>query len=202
MRTWEIVVDLPDDYNIGIGRLITHWAYLEKILCQITYDLLGVGPKHGRIAVRSPRADDTITMIGQLMLLEKVTSSVNLTGLAAALRAIEKFRDLIAHNVWLINPDSKWLCVQDLSGNWKPDPAGPKVSRRVSPEAVQISPEELAAVKETIQTATKTAIRLSADIAPQLEALRKKSPEQTLPDHPIPDQTQKKPPNPSGSSGA
>ncbi len=177
MREWKIVVDLPDAYAAAIGKVVTHWAYLERLLNTIAYQLLNVSPKHGRVAVRSPRADDMVTMIGQLMTLEKVTTTVDLPVVINAVRALKNGRDLIAHNVWVIDPETGSLLVQNLSGNWKPDPAGPKISRRITPEAVELGPEELAELKGAIEAACQAAIKLSLDIAAQLEASRKKPPE-------------------------
>lgn len=72
MAVFPVISQLPRIYREGIGSVVFEWALLENSLSEITYYLLNVGPKHDRVAVRSPRATDQLHMIVQLMLLDGV----------------------------------------------------------------------------------------------------------------------------------
>ena len=176
MRTFEVALEIPDPYVSLIGSIVVHWSYQERLLADLTYALLNVGPKHGRVAVRSPRAADQIAMIKQLMSLEKVEcASIDLDKLAERLRALENMRDLIAHSLWFVEPSTKLPAVQNLSGNWKPDPKSPKVARRITPQAVIFDEKGLRSLINAMKKSIQETHKAHEEIVQKLLALRENS---------------------------
>lgn len=186
MNVYPILRELPNEYLAAIGLVCFEWAQQERTLMNITFGLLNVGPKHGRVAVRSPRATDQVAMIRQLMHLEKVRSEeVDLDRLSETLGKLERYRDLVAHGIWL-RGENDTVLLQDLSGNWRPDPKQPKVSRRITPQGVGIDPEGLQTLARLIRETRKATELLSAELASKLLPLRQKS-QQLLPEDHLPD---------------
>lgn len=94
-RVHPITLDLPDSHFISIGKIVAHWTPVERLLQLMAYDLLDIGPKHGRVAVRSPRAEDGLNMIQQLMALEKIEiQNLDFAALTNVLRGLKNIRDL------------------------------------------------------------------------------------------------------------
>lgn len=177
MNVYKITVDLPDKYAALLGAVIVHWSYQEQLLADLTNALLNIGPKHGRIAVRSPRADEYVSMIQQLMLLEKVTCDpVDLDQLGKDLKELQTIRDCLAHGVWFLEPNTGLPAVQRISGNWKPDPKGPKVARRITPEGIVIDEKGFSVIIKALKATIGRTHKAHEEIAAKLEASRKKHP--------------------------
>jgi hypothetical protein len=176
MKVFPTTIDLPKSYMEGIGRICVNWAFQERQLANITYGILGINPKQGRVSVRSPRASENLLMIQQLLDLENIkVESIDISKLVKSLQDLERLRDMVAHGVWLLNPQDKQLLLQSLSGNWKPDPKAAKVARRIKPEGVAVNEGDLndlaSRIKKTIDV-TKT---LSHELAEKISVIRKKS---------------------------
>ncbi len=187
MRSFAVRVELPQEYLAGIGAICFEWSLIERGLQLITYGLLKIGPKHGRVAVRSPRATDQMTMIRQLMELENLTTTLDLKLFSATLGRLEKMRDLVAHCIWLKGNADEYL-MQDLSGNWRPNPIEPAVSKRIKPQAIPIKPENLKQVADLIRAAQKGVDQIAAELGAQRRALLDKSQRQPGMDHQLDDQ--------------
>jgi hypothetical protein len=151
MPVLPIVDALPEDYLRLIGEIVTAWAVQEHELRLTTFALLGVGPKQGRIAVRSTRAKDTLDMIADLMSLSGlVSSTTNLPELGKLLDEIENRRNTLAHNVWLRTPEGEFL-VQSLSGTWPKSSSAKGAKRRMHPAGLPVTTEALADLLRTIR---------------------------------------------------
>src|SRR5260221_12340075 len=100
MGTYRMRQRLPTAYNTELGRVVMRFAILENILRGLTYSLLEVNPKFGRIAVRSPRIQDSTAMIQDFMSLHGFSSRLDLKELLKGARVLEEFRDRISHGVW------------------------------------------------------------------------------------------------------
>ncbi len=171
MATLPIAKGLPTNYAASIGRIISRFSYAEWLISYITYKLLNIGPKHGRVAVRTPRVEDGITMIEQLMYLDKIHVSTNIKALKKALTDIENERDMLAHGVWIRHPGFRTWHIQVTKGNWKPDPLSPKVSRRIKPEGREI---KMAYLKD-LRARLETAIKELRELAHQIDVVLKSS---------------------------
>lgn len=142
-----IVTDIPDDYARSMGRILVQWSYVEWKLRQITYRLLDIDPKRGRVAVREPRVDEFVGMFLQLMRLNGIDLGTEfLAKLPNDLRDAKIERDLVAHSVWLKADDGK-LLVLKYSGNWKPDGHSSKITRRELPEGVEVTLDGLESIR-------------------------------------------------------
>ena len=175
MATLPIAKGLPTNYAASIGRIISRFAYTEWLISYITYKLLHIGPKHGRVAVRTPRVEDGLTMIEQLMLLDKITISINTKTLKTALKHLENERDMLAHGVWMRHPGFRTLHIQVTKGNWKPDSLSPAVSRKIKPEGREIKIAYLKDLRKKLETAISDLKQLSR----QIDVVLKSSPQRS-----------------------
>lgn len=174
MQTFPVLIDLPKDYLIAIGRIVVTWSLIERQLANIVYMLLRVDKKRGRLAIRSPRAFEYITMIEQLSELDTIAvNRQDLSALKALLEKVQKYRDLAIHGAWLRGADDH-VYVQDISGNWRPGKAKTKVPRRVKPEAVEVSAEDLAGFADKMRTAALLIDRVHQETEAQLRASPRK----------------------------
>ncbi len=176
------LIDLPSDYLVGLGRVVVRWSFVERQLMNIVYLLLGVSKKHGRVAVREPRADECITMIRQLMHLEKVTvHSIDLDRLSKALASIKNTRDTLAHGLWLQGPNDTVL-IQVTGGTWKPDPKSPKIAKRIDPEGMGVTPTDLETLSDQIKQMMQALDVLHREIEAQVPSSKPRSRTLDLPD--------------------
>ena len=167
--TFPLRYRLPVAYSTEIGRIMTRWAYIEWQLEQITYRIVGVGPKIGRLAIREPRVDAHITMITDLMKLRKITVGTNLTRLSEGLVQLKSMRDAIAHGIWLKHPSTKLPMLQYTKGKWS-IAAMPNTKRIVHPQAVPFTIKKLRAFVRSFDGAASTISNLEKEIAAQLSA--------------------------------
>jgi hypothetical protein len=145
MQNFPEVRRIPNAYAAGIGRVISRWAYLEWLLTDITYGVLNIGPKQGRMVVRDVRAYERVEMIRDLMKLRKIATTIDMNRLMDDLDAAEKDRNLLAHGMWIKHPSTGELHVWFIRGAWRPDPKQQKVSRNIKPQAVRKTPADLTA---------------------------------------------------------
>lgn len=153
MATLPIAKGLPANYAASIGRIISRFSYAEWLISFITYRLLEIGPKHGRIAVRTPRVEDGITMIEQLMFLNVIHTSTDVKALKKELKNIENERDMLAHGVWMRHPGFRTWHIQVIKGNWQPDPLSQPISRRIKPEGREIKMAYLKDLRKRLELA-------------------------------------------------
>lgn len=104
MPEYRIRRSLPVAHSREIGRIVTHWSFLEWRLKNVAYALLGIGPKEGRLAVRQPRASDYVTMLQDLLDLKHVPVSVDLQKFRKLLNDLGDYRNSLVHGVWLKHP--------------------------------------------------------------------------------------------------
>jgi hypothetical protein len=190
--TFPIAKELPADLLARVGHIIALWSYQEWLLRSITYALIGLDHKHGRVAIREPRCEEYITMWQQLVRLDPSKKLTIRKGLQRGLKEGERYRDLIAHSVWGVNPATGEFTVQQTSGTWKPSPRGPKISRKELPQGVQIKNKDLEAISNlialTVQWTEETLNELE-----QQGASRDKPPSLSDSGNRAPDRKQNKP---------
>lgn len=139
-------VDLPDEFHLQIGRLITIFSTIELSVRQITSTLLRITPQEARIAVRSPRIKDSFEMISSLMNLRDLKVTHDLKALQAELTELESVRDWVAHGVW--TQINGVLHIMITSGSWAPPdvkmPVGKNsVQRRIIPAAAPATADQI-----------------------------------------------------------
>lgn len=187
MAMLPTLIDLPSDYLTALGRVVVRWSFVERQLMNIVYLLLGVSKKHGRVAVREPRADECMSMIQQLMQLENVkVSSVDLDITSKVLAKLKSTRDTLAHGLWLQEPSGKVL-IQVTSGTSRPDPKAPKVSKRVNPHGMEVTPSDLEMLAEQIKQLMLALDIVHREIEAQVPSSKPRSRVLDLPDRHAPD---------------
>jgi hypothetical protein len=138
VRGWRLapfVTDPSKEHIEAIGSLITRWALIESLVRQCTWVALGVDQASGRIAVRvSPRVQENVVMIDDLMAMHGLASTIDRKKLAKNLTAFQSVRDLFAHSAWRFTPEGHFAIEQIGGGEWQPDPKLPPIKRRVLPQ--------------------------------------------------------------------
>jgi len=116
-KSFLILKRIPTDYYTHIGRFISRWAFLEWRIRRLTYVLLGVGNEKGRVAIREPRINDSITIVEDLMFLDNLVSPIDLAKMKATLVQVESNRDKLAHGLWIKHPNYKIPILRDTKGS-------------------------------------------------------------------------------------
>jgi hypothetical protein len=72
MQAPPVTLKLPDPHCREIGRIIATWAQIEWRLKQLTYSVMDIGQKAGRIAVREQPAKNYPGMLKDLLSIKKI----------------------------------------------------------------------------------------------------------------------------------
>lgn len=141
-----MTVELPDEFHLQIGRLITIFSAIEFSVREITSTLLRITPQEARIAIRSPRIKDSFEMISSLMNLRNLKVTHDLKALQIELSELEGARDWVAHGVW--TQINGVLHIMITSGSWVPPgvkiPAGKNsIQRRIIPAAAPATADQI-----------------------------------------------------------
>lgn len=136
--------DLPASMCREIGRIVVGWAYLENCIQEMNWQMLGLAPAPGRIAVREPRAEDRLEMLHELLKLHGAEWDHALyKSILKRTRLLKAKRDLVAHGLWHHNQRDGW-CVQLTRGSWPKELAElVSGSRKVMPESVPLDADQL-----------------------------------------------------------
>lgn len=135
MGTYPTVFQLPDELAAGVGHVITGFTFVERQLSHLVYDLIGIGPKHGRTVVRGGRIDDAFVIIADLMYLERIGSiNFDVAALQSECKALEEFRDKLAHGIWVKHPGASLPVLQVLKGKNLDVPGMKAVKARLEPK--------------------------------------------------------------------
>jgi hypothetical protein len=184
MKVLPVIRELPVPYLEGIGAVCFEWALLERELALVAYMVLKLGPKQGRLAVRSPRANERLTMIRQLMSLENLEAKgVDLDALGASLTKLQTLRDQMAHGTFLRGRKGE-IYLQNLSGHWKPDQKEPKVARRIKPEGVVITADDMKNLGKLIAGCTVAVHQLGLELERARGSSQQRFQQQSEQDHP------------------
>ena len=149
MGTYPVRRKLPVAYSTEIGRIITRFAFLETQLRNITYHLLDISPKQGRVAVRQFRVADQITIIEDLAKLAKIDLKVTWKNLKQPCKEAESYRDRLAHGVWLKHSETETPVLQDFSTAYVRNGAPRKP--KIYPLAVPVQLEHLKNITSNIE---------------------------------------------------
>jgi len=178
MGVYPTLYRLPTDYSTAIGRLVSRFAVLESALRKLIYALLETGPKFGRVAVKSPRIQDSFTMIEDLMALKSFTTTLDIKLMKQECIKFERFRDQVAHGVWVKHPQSDVPVLQITRGSYSEKPGGRSIKARIHPQAMKITLENFKDYTRGVDFALNAVKQLANELAAQHDALHKKSLEQ------------------------
>lgn len=142
MDTYPIRKKLPVAHSTEIGRIITRFAYTEYLLRALTYNLLRVGPKQGRLAVKDLRPAEQITLIEDLSKLVGLKLNADWKELKRILREYHAVRNKLAHGIWVHHSETNVPVLQDLSGAYV-DTGGVHTKPRINPISVPMPIQDL-----------------------------------------------------------
>jgi hypothetical protein len=114
--------NLPDAYYPVISEIIVQWAYLESLLRDCVYMLLRVSQRVGRVAVRSPRANEIVLMTEELMALRSFTARVNFKEYRKALVKVQALVTLWLMAFGLSVPRPTFQYCRSLAAAFKLNP--------------------------------------------------------------------------------
>jgi hypothetical protein len=161
--------NLPQSFHRQIGHITVRWAYFEHCVRRLVWDVLGVSDKIGRIALRDPRIDDRIEMIGDIAYLRNIKiDPATLKSLKTRANEVLHWRDLLAHGIWIPH-ENKWL-LQMTSGAYPKGYQAEHRKRRINPEGVNVSIEGLHTVANGIKILIGDVLKLSEDLQEQLQS--------------------------------
>ncbi len=120
MKKFPLIYELPGEMNRSVGRIIVTFAAFEQRMLRIAYDLLGINPKQGRIAVRQPRGHELVEMVEDLAALAGVKLDFDFKGFASLAKEANTKRDLIAHGAWVQDPKTDKVYLVMTRGQWNP----------------------------------------------------------------------------------
>ena len=176
MGVFPVRNQLPVSYYRDIGRVIFHWARLENELKDVIYTLLSIGRKEGRIAISTPRADQIVERITDLISIKGLATKVKLKEYQSAVQILRVGRDAIAHGIWADHPGSKNPVLQRTSGSISPEPGQKKVSARIFPGALDVEPGDLRKTAQQIEILIGIALTLKGEMKTQTQGRQQESP--------------------------
>ena len=112
------------------------------------------------------------------MALRSFTTTLDLKLLTTECQKLERFRDKVAHGVWVKHPKSDLPILQVTAGSYAETPGGKSVKGRIRPLALQITLDNFRAHTRGIDFALKAVKQLARELGTQHAALQKKSREQ------------------------
>jgi hypothetical protein len=82
---------------------------------------------------------------------------------------------MLAHSIWLQNSKHEFF-IQRTSGNWRPDPSGPKMSKRIRPEGIPMDEKTLAILLCFMVMTLRIVESVDDEIRKKIATSREKSP--------------------------
>lgn len=197
----QIVDNLPPDVAQELGNIVARWAYVEQLLKQLVFTLVGINDIWGRVVIRTDRADGHITMVEDLLTLsgKRIESDPTPTQFKVSLGKLERTRDMLVHGTWISDEQSR-LRVISIGGKWNLGPKQPRVTRRMFPNAPVVTKDSLVEVRTGIEEAIKSILMLHDHALNVTQSWQGKHPSQAQLGHPTDDQTQSKPQDPQEPS--
>lgn len=137
----KATIRIPAKLLKEIGRIVTIFSCIEHEMRLVTYALLRVTPREGRLAVQEPRARDSFNVIKSLMKIHGITVTQNIDALSSEIGEMESIRDWLAHGVWTkVNGEIR---LQVTAGKWQPPGTKNGVSRKIVPAAALVTHKHL-----------------------------------------------------------
>jgi hypothetical protein len=164
---------LPQPYYEKIGLVLTKWGMLEWRLRETLYAILQISPKHGRLTIGNPRANEILDRILDISSLDKI--SINLDTLAKLRKLTNdmlEVRNDLAHGVWLKHPKSDEPVLQKITGQYSVPGSSEKIKARIDPQGKTILPSEMDMMARNIGKMTLAVETIKAQIEEQLATQR------------------------------
>ncbi len=165
VKEFPVTLDIPQQVSEWISKIVTHWAFAEWVQAGTLCNLLGIERKEGRVMFGA-RIGNSASKINQLLQMHEFSVATNMSDLSAMLKRCEEYRNLVGHGVWMIDPETSELCVQNPAGEWR-QPNQDSVSKRKYPEAVYITEGWFSSVLNEIKNAISALQNLDREIDAQ-----------------------------------
>jgi hypothetical protein len=168
------VYELRMPFSREIGRIIVHFAYVEQIVQEMAWGAMEISQPVGRVAVREPRITERLEMVRDLIGLRGGSWNEALyKSIHARASLLAAKRHLLAHGLWFYHRAKDEWHVQLTRGSWPKSEAELVAgSRKITPESVHITLEELRSVTSQISALisdVKELRRSAAEVEPSPE---------------------------------
>lgn len=150
--THPLIVEIDDEQALFVGKIITLWSYEEWLLRDTTYRAMHIGPKHGRLAVREPRAQEYPTLIKNLLLANNRVLTYQYRALSKAIERAADVRNMFGHSVWVRTRGGS-ISLQVTASSWPDGTPMEKIPKKIIPEGRPITKEYLEGSVATIKKA-------------------------------------------------
>ena len=171
VREYPLTLEVPTDFLSGIAKIVIYWATLEWIQQGTLCRLLNMERKVLQNILGAPRVSNAASKISSLVDSMDIAVTVNMLELTTKLGECEMARNLLGHGVWLTDPVTNQLCIENPSGQWKESHENP-ISRRKYPQVFHPT----AAWFEQILSDIKASIRLLQKLDLEIETALLTSP--------------------------
>lgn len=168
-REYPVTLDLPPEIVNWIGVISAYWALAEWMELGILARLTKMERKEMRVFLGASRAGGATSKIRELIRSKDISVTIDIDKLCATLNDCEKARNLLGHGVWLIDPITNELCVENPSGEWK-QPKEQTISRRKYPQAFHPTQIWVVQVFSDIKLAIRELQNLDQEITAALVA--------------------------------
>lgn len=137
VREFPVTLELDTELYSWIAKIVTYWAVAEWIQLGTLATLLKIDRNEARIMFGA-RIGNSLSKIKQLIDIRDLSIPIDLDALSNTLTECEKARNLVAHGVWIFDPDTHEYCIENPSGEWTPPKERP-ISKRKYPQAFPVS---------------------------------------------------------------
>lgn len=155
MREFPLTIDLPDDFNLNIGKIVVAYAALEQRLRDVVYRCAGIDHKTGRVLQISRRLQNYPELVKELLLAQGKDIDLGVQegfpmSLKDMLKDVEEYRNALAHGLWLLMPEHKNPVLQIVEKTWT-QKDGKKVLAKILPTGWVMGDEFLPMVLKFIE---------------------------------------------------
>jgi len=152
MKERPRTIELPDAFNINIGKIVVAHAALEQRLRDIVYECAGIDQKKGRVLRIARRLASYPELVKELLLA--VDKDIALSkpeawshSLQEGLATADDERNRLAHGIWVKDPAHPVPVLQVVEKAWT-QPDGKKALAKINPRGWVLGDEYLPSVLE------------------------------------------------------
>ncbi len=170
---------LPGDIAAAVGRAVARHSYLEWLLGQVLYELLGISIKQGRAVVKRPAPAHYVAAIQGLYAHHKLDTPYPFAKLGQAVERADAARDALVDSVYMHDAERKRSPVYLVRGSWARGVDLDTVSRDAWPQAPVLDAALLGRYRDEIDAAVARAEKLRATtdkLLRRLHELRRTNP--------------------------
>lgn len=162
----------PPSITREVGRIIVRFAYFEQCVLEMVWQSLELSNAAGRIAVREPRVTDRLDMLRDTIAIRRGGWDEELfKSIRQRANLIAAKRHMLAHGIWYYHDGRDEWHVQLTRGAWpKTEEELEFKSKKIIPESVTITADELRSTTDAIDVLIDDLTRLRSSAHDVLEA--------------------------------